>query len=266
MKKIIKIWAEVGVKSVNFLRKFAEFFVKFAKKFTLFKPFESKKFTLFSFANAPKNCTKKLALMPIVALFLAACSGTTELYNLTASQWYSHIIKALQLRDLERADELYTAMSSEHIADPLLENAQLILAQAHIDEEEYEMADFYLEENAKKFGTSKNMDFIRFLQIKAKFKTFAQPNRDQGLLLQGKDDIDAFSKTYENTKYTPLVQTMLSRFNLAIHALDGKIASLYKRTGRTQSHEIYKQRLEESDFENVPTKPAKVPWYRWIFE
>ena len=110
------------------------------------------------------------------------------------------------------------------------------------------------------------MDFIRFLQIKAKFKTFAQPNRDQGLLLKGMEQIDDFSIAYPDTKYDPLVQTMLSKFNLAIYALDENIASLYKRTDRDESYEVYTQRLEESDFAGVPMKKAKVPWYRWIFE
>lgn len=209
---------------------------------------------------------KNFLFIAFAALFLIGCSAKDdEFYNLSAKQWYDIIIKDLQSKDLEIADSHYTSMASEHIADPLLENAQLILAQAHIDEEEYQLADFYLEENAKKFGTSKNMDFIRFLQIKAKFKTFAQPNRDQGLLLKGKEEIDEFGENYPDTKYDPLVKTMLAKFNLAIYALDENIAALYKRTGRDESYEVYKQRLDESDFAGAPMIKPKVPWYRWIF-
>lgn len=210
---------------------------------------------------------KNFLLLFFLSFFMAACAvKENELYNLTAEEWYKIIIKDLQSKDLEIADGHYTSMASEHIADPLLENAQLILAQAHIDEEEYQLADFYLEENAKKFGTSKNMDFIRFLQIKAKFQTFAQPNRDQGLLLQGMEDIEEFNNNYPDTKYDPLVKTMLAKFNLAIYALDENIAALYKRTGRDESYEFYQQRLEESDFQGVPMIKPKVSWYRRIFE
>lgn len=209
----------------------------------------------------------KTSLLFIFILFFAACSSKDgELYNLSAKQWHKQIIKDLQSRDLEKADEHYISMASEHVADPLLEPIQLILAQAHIEEEEYKLADFYLEENAKKFGNSKNIDFIRYLQIKAKFKAFKQPNRDQGLLLEGKEQIDEFSLNYPSARYDPLVKTMLARFNLAIYALDQNIASLYKRTGRKESYEVYKQRLEESDFVGVPMKKARVPWYRWPFE
>lgn len=210
---------------------------------------------------------KNFLLLFFLSFFVAACAvKENELYNLTAEEWYKIIIKDLQSKDLEIADGHYTSMASEHIADPLLENAQLILAQAHIDEEEYQLADFYLEENAKKFGTSKNMDFIRFLQIKAKFQTFAQPNRDQGLLLQGMEDIEEFKNNYPDTKYDPLVKTMLAKFNLAIYALDENIAALYKRTGRDESYEFYQQRLDESDFQGVPMIKPKVSWYRRIFE
>lgn len=206
-------------------------------------------------------------LLFFLSFFLVACAiKDNELYNLSAKEWYDIIIKDLEVKDLEIADTHYTSMASEHVADPLLEHAQLILAQAHIDEEEYQLADFYLGENARKFGTSKNMDFIRFLQIKAKFKTFAQPNRDQGLLLKGMEEIDEFSNTYPDTKYDPLIKTMLARFNLAIFALDENIASLYKRTGRDESYEVYQQRLEESDFQGVPMIKPKVSWYRRIFE
>lgn len=210
---------------------------------------------------------KNYLLLFFLSFFLVACAiKDNELYNLSAEEWYKIIIKDLQSKDLEIADGHYTAMASEHIADPLLEHAQLILAQAHIDEEEYQLADFYLEENAKKFGTSKNMDFIRFLQIKAKFKTFAQPNRDQGLLLEGMEEIDEFSNTYPNTKYDPLVKTMLAKFNLAIFALNENIAALYKRTGRDESYEVYQQILKESDFQGVPMIKPKVSWFRRIFE
>lgn len=210
---------------------------------------------------------KKIFFIFFLSLYFCACSfKSDELYNLTAQQWYKQIIKDLQSKDLEKADEHYTSMASEHIADPLLEPVQLILAQAHIDEEEYKLADFYLDENAKKFGTAKSIDFIRYLQIKAKFKAFKQPNRDQGLLLEGMKQIDEFSNNYPNAKYDPLVKTMLAKFNLAIFALDEDIAALYKRIGRTQSYEVYLQKLEESDFQGVPMKKAKISWYRRIFE
>lgn len=212
---------------------------------------------------------KTIQILSLLALnfFVVACSTKSdELFNLSAASWYEQIVKDLQARDLEKADEHYTAMSSEHIADPLLETTQLILAQAHIDEEEYELADFYLEENAKRFGNAENIDFIRYSQIKAKFEAFYQPFRDQGLMLTSLNQIDEFLNTYPNTEFAPLVDTMLTKFNLGVYVLDEEIASLYRRTGRDESYEIYQQKLNDSAFKDVPMIKPKQVWYRRIFE
>lgn len=209
---------------------------------------------------------KNIFIFALLSLFFVACSTQDELYNLSASQWYEQIIKDLQDRDLEKADEHYTSMASEHISDPLLEPVGLILAQAHIDEEEYQLANFYLDENAKKFGTSKNIDFIRYMQIRSKFESFALPNREQGLLIETMNQIDSFSASYPNTQYSVLVGTMLTKFKLAFYALEQEIAALYERTDKYESYEIYKERLENSELKDVPMIKAKLAWYRRMFE
>ncbi|TQR34551.1 outer membrane protein assembly factor BamD [Campylobacter sp. MIT 99-7217] len=204
----------------------------------------------------------------LIGLFFFACSAknSEDLYNLSAMQWYKQIIKDLQDRDLEKADLHYTSMSSEHVADALLEPVLLILAQAHIDEEEYKLADFYLEEYAKKFGSSKNLDFIRYMQIKAKFESFTQPYRDQALLLEGLKQIENFSQNYPQTQFEPLMSTMLTKFKLAVFVLDENIASLYKRIGKDESYAVYEERLANSEFKDSNIIKPKISWYRRIFE
>lgn len=211
---------------------------------------------------------KKLLILSLIITFFAACStkNKDELYNLSSSQWYAQIIKDLQDKDLEKADTHYSGMASEHIADPLLEPILIILAQAHMDEEEYQLAEFYLDEYNKKFGNSKNVDYIRYLKIKAKFEAFAVPNRNQALMLQSQQEVDNFLKEYPNTQYKPLVQTMLTKFNIAVFYLDNTIADLYNRTNRQQSYEIYQEKLQQSEFFERSIIAPELPWYRAIFE
>ncbi|EHY1194952.1 outer membrane protein assembly factor BamD [Campylobacter coli] len=201
-------------------------------------------------------------------ILFSACSTKSDegLYNLSASEWYKQIIKDLQDKDLEKADDHYNGMASEHIADPLLETTQIILAQAHMDEEEYQLAEFYLDEYNKKFGNSRNADYIRYLKIKAKFDAFAVPNRNQALMLESQKEIDSFLNDYPYTEYEPLVQTMLTKFNLAVFYLNDTIQDLYERTGHTQSAEIYQERLQESEFYQQSIIKPELPWYRSIFE
>lgn len=95
---------------------------------------------------------KNFFLCILLGILFSACSTKNDegLYNLSANEWYKQIIKDLQDKDLEKADDHYNGMASEHIADPLLETTQIILAQAHMDEEEYQLAEFYLDEYNKK--------------------------------------------------------------------------------------------------------------------
>lgn len=211
---------------------------------------------------------KNLLILSLIITFFTACStkNKDELYNLSSSQWYAQIIKDLQDKDLEKADTHYSGMASEHIADPLLEPTLIILAQAHMDEEEYQLAEFYLDEYNKKFGNSKNIDYTRYLKIKAKFEAFAVPNRNQALMLQSQQEIDNFLKEYPNTQYKPLVQTMLTKFNIAVFYLDSTIADLYNRTNRQQSYEIYQEKLQQSEFLKRSIITPELPWYRAIFE
>ncbi len=211
---------------------------------------------------------KKIFLFILLGVLFSACSTKNNegLYNLSANEWYKQIIKDLQDKDLEKADDHYNGMASEHIADPLLETTQIILAQAHMDEEEYQLAEFYLDEYNKKFGNSRNADYIRYLKIKAKFDAFAVPNRNQALMLESQKEIDNFLKDYPYTEYEPLVQTMLTKFNLAVFYLNDTIHDLYERTGHTQSAEIYQERLQESEFYHQSIIKPELPWYRSIFE
>ncbi|MBZ7948323.1 outer membrane protein assembly factor BamD [Campylobacter sp. RM9929] len=211
---------------------------------------------------------KKFFLFILIGFFLSSCSVKTNegLYNLTAKEWYKQIIKDLQDKDLEKADEHYNGMASEHVSNPLLETTLIILAQAHIDEEEYQLAEFYLDEYNKKFGSSRNADYIRYLKIKAKFDAFGVPNRNQALMLESQKEISNFLKDYPDTEFNPLVQTMLTKFNLAVFYLNDTIKDLYYRTGRTQSAEIYEQKLRKSEFYKQSIIKPELPWYRSIFE
>lgn len=211
---------------------------------------------------------KSIFLLVILGIFFSACSvkNNEGLYNLSASDWYKQIIKDLQSKDLEKADDHYNGMASEHVADPLLETTLIILAQAHMDEEEYKLAEFYLDEYDKKFGNSRNADYIRYLKIKAKFDAFAVPNRNQALMLESQKEIDTFLKDYPYTEYKPLVWTMLTKFNLAVFYLDSTIENLYQRIGHNESAKIYKQRLEQSEFYQQSIIKPELPWYRSIFE
>lgn len=210
----------------------------------------------------------KIASVFATIVMLGGCSEKyTELYNLTPDQWYSEIISDIKNSDLESADKHYISMSSEHVASPLLEQILLILAQAHANDEEYLMANFYLDEYIKRYGDNgSKTEFAQYLKIKANFDSFAQPNRNQKLMQDSVAEIEKFLYAYPNTRYRPLIETMLTKFNLAIYQLNAQIAELYKKTGREESASIYEQKVETSPLNDANVISPELPWYRKLFE
>ena len=214
-----------------------------------------------------KKTIKFLSAIFFVCLVGGCAEKYTELYNLTPDQWYSEIIGDIKNRDLESADKHYTAMSSEHVASPLLEQILLILAQAHANDEEYLMANFYLDEYLKRYGDNgSRSEFAQYLKIKANFDSFSQPNRNQKLMQDSIAEIEKFLYIYPNTQYRPLIETMLIKFKLAIYSMDVQIADLYERTGRSESAQIYKEKVRTSPLNDANIVLPQLPWYRKMFE
>lgn len=210
---------------------------------------------------------KNLLLVSVLLILFSGCADKkAELYNKPALFWYQQIVKDIQDRDLESADSHYTSMASEHVASPLLEQALIILAQAHIEEEEYLLANFYIDTYIQRYGTFKKSEYARFLKVKANFLSFSYANRNQKLLLDTIEETRVFLNRYPNSPYRPLIETILVKMELGKYFLDREIQGLYDRTDRNTSATIYQEELENSPLKNAKMIDPKVPWYRYFFE
>jgi len=192
---------------------------------------------------------RRVGSVLILLLFiLGGCSSKDELseFNKPAIYWYKKIINSVAIGNLERANEYFISLESEHISSPFIEEAMLILAQAHMDEEEYLMAKFYLDEYIKRFGTVKKREFADFLKIKATFLGFKNINRDQKLLQESIDSALRFKKEYPESKFLPMVDTILTKLYMSEYILNRNIMELYLRRGKPKAAKIYKERLKNS--------------------
>ena len=210
----------------------------------------------------------KSAIFVLSLTLLAGCGAKkdNELYNLTPDQWYNQILNDIKDADLESADKHYISFASEHIASPYLEQVLMILANAHVDEEEYKMANFYLDEYIKKYGTKKSIEYIQYLKIKANFDSFSKPNRNQKLVQDSIAQINEFLKNYPNTQYRALLETMLIKFRWADYYLNVEIQELYNKLDREDSAKIYQEKIDNSPLNDINSTKAKLPWYMTPFE
>ncbi len=207
-----------------------------------------------------------LSLSLVLVFFLSSCSQKQDIYNKPALFWYKLIIKDIRNFDLEKADTHYTSMSSEHASSPLLEPALLILAQAHIDNEEYLLANFYYDTYIKRFGTIKKNEYAKYMKIKANFLSFSYPNRNQELILKTIKETKAYLDAYPKSIYVPLVRTILVKMQMGKYYLDKRISGLYKRIDKDESAKIYEEAVKNSSLKNANMTDPHVPWYRKIFD
>ncbi len=209
----------------------------------------------------------KLAVSAVAALaILSGCSSKQEEFNKPADYWYQKMVKETMRGDLEQADKTFTSLQSEHIRSPLISEAMLILAQAHMDNEEYVLANYYLDEYIKRFGDKKSAEFAKYLKVKANFMAFKKPYRDQQLLIDTQKDSEEFIKEYPNSVYRPYVETMVLKLALGNRLINENIAGLYKRIDKPEASKKYAADANISWLNGINSEKPNTPWYRAIFE
>ena len=167
-------------------------------------------------------------------------------FNKPADYWYAKMIEQIKRDDLDKADDAYTSLESEHIGSPLVKEALMILQKAHRADREYVMSKFYIDRYTKRYANANNIEYLRFLRIKTNFLTFTRANRDQKLLQDTIADANKYKQRFPRSQYNPYVDTMLTKLYLAELMLNKEIASLYRRTGKAKAAKIYEDKVNKS--------------------
>lgn len=191
----------------------------------------------------------KFVFMTVGVLFLfSGCSSDDEVkeFNRPALYWYQKIASSISGGYLDKADSYYISLKSEHMRSPLMPTAIIMLAHAHMDEEEYLLANFYLDEYSKRFGEGSNREYIEFLKIKASFLGIKDVYKDQKLIQDTISNAKTFINRYPGSKYHPLVNTSLVRLYMTQYLLNENIAALYDRTGKEEAAKIYRAKNKDS--------------------
>jgi outer membrane protein assembly factor BamD len=198
--------------------------------------------------------------------FLAGCSKDIEEYNKPAAYWYKQMIESVSNGNLDKADNYYSSLQSEHIGSPLLPEATMIMAQSHLQFEEYLLAEHFLNEYIKRYATPGELEYSEFLKIKAKYMALPNPRRDQGLINEAIESGNHFIVKYPRSIYYPIVDTMVTRLVLARASLNESIALLYERLDKPMGAEHYHNVRKENWVDWADVEKADVAWYKKVFE
>jgi outer membrane protein assembly factor BamD len=210
---------------------------------------------------------RNLILLLLTIFIFSACSSKQEEeYNKPAVYWYNKMLKEISTHQLDKADDTYTSLESEHRNSPLIPSALMIIATSHMEEEEYQLANYYFDEYIKRFEHNNPNGYVRYLKIKSKFLAFQQQFREQKLIDETLVDINSFIKDFPSSTYINLVRTMQSRLYMARATFDIEISKLYERLDKPKAAEYYALKAKKSWGDLDSINKVEVPWYRAIFE
>lgn len=201
-----------------------------------------------------------------VLLFISGCTKEPDEFNKPADYWYEKMISSVSTGNLEKADTYFSSLQSEHVGSPLLTQATLIMAQAHMAYEEYLLAEHFLDEYNRRYATPEGREYTEFLKIKSKFLALPNPGRDQGLIDETLKSIGIFKGNYPYSTYMPLVNTMETQLQLAKGVLNNQIAQLYERLQKPKAATFYRGIAPVTWIDTIEIAPANIPWYRKLFE
>jgi outer membrane protein assembly factor BamD len=212
------------------------------------------------------NYKKSFLLVMLIAI-LSGCADKDAVkeYDRPALYWYKHIIKSLASSNFDKADNYYISLKSEHMRSPLLPTATMILAEAHMADETYLMADYYLDEYIQKYAAGEKIELAKFLKIKAAFLGVKDINKDQKLMIDTLKEVDEFTKEYPNSIYRPTVDTLKVRLHMAQYLLNENISRLYSRIGKDKASQLYSDKNAKSALNATDIKAPQESFFDKLF-
>jgi outer membrane protein assembly factor BamD len=200
---------------------------------------------------------KILFLLPL--LFLACSHKTPIQQNLTALEWHNKISKDVKSNNLDKADDDFMSLEAEHLQSPYIKTDLLILAFAHANNGEFEVAKFYLDEYKKRFASIEEIPWIDYKKIYFDFIKYDTPYTNQKLLLDLIKECQNYLKIYPNSKFKYEINTILAKAELTKKYLNDRIYKLYKRLDKPKAAEKFKTKIPKNSL------PPVTPWYKKIF-
>ncbi len=204
---------------------------------------------------------KKIILAGMALAFLfVGCANKDEVteFNKPALYWYKQIGSSVSNGNLDKADSYYISLKSEHMRSPLMPTAIMILAHAHMNEEEYLLANYYLDEYNKRYAEDGSREYTEFMKLKASFLGVKDVYKDQKLIMDSISNANKYLLRYPGSAYAPLVNTILIRLHMSQYLLNENIAALYERTGKPAAAKIYRDKNSDSVVEMTDiTAPEK---------
>jgi outer membrane protein assembly factor BamD len=145
------------------------------------------------------------------------------------------IFKSLA-HNLDDADEKYVDLKTEFKKSPYVEKSALALAVAHMQQEEFILANFYLQEALK---ANRSNELAKYLLAKNQFLYAKSVASDQTYLNKAIKALETNRKILKDREYKLLADSMLTRVKLEKVYNNQRIGKLYKKLNKNKAYELY---------------------------
>ncbi len=203
---------------------------------------------------------KTLIIIPLV--FFMGCSSKNDVRhseNLTALSWHNKIYKDIQNENLDQADEDFISLEAEHPASMYIKTDLINLFLAHQQNEEYDLAIFYLNEYEKRYSAYGEITWIEYQKIKMNFLKYDNPYTNQKALLNIIKICNNYLQKFPNSEFSAEVSTILAKAQLTNLYLNDKINKLYKKLDKPKAAKLFETKIPKN------SKPPVVKWYKDLF-
>ena len=201
---------------------------------------------------------KKLLLASSL-LFLIGCSNKAHKEFKTDLQLHKKIKQDLKNAYYDKADNDFMSLEADYPGSHYIKSDLLALYLAHLQNEDYILAKFYLNQYEKRFASINEIPWCEYKKIKIEFLKYQNAYTNQAEILNILNMCQNFKENYPNSEFLPEINTIYTKVNLTNEYLNKKINKLYKKLDKPKAAKLYKTKIPKN------AKPPVVPWYKKLF-
>jgi len=202
---------------------------------------------------------KKL-LLALLLLFLVGCTNktTNKEFN-TDLQIHEQIKKDLTNGVFDKADNDFMSLEANYPGSPYIKSDLLALFLAHLQNKDYILAKFYLNQYEKRFASINEIPWCEYKKIKIEFLKYKNAYTNQTQILNILNMCKTFQQNYPNSEFLPEVNTIYTKVYLTKEYLNKKITKLYKKLDKPKAANFYNTKIPKN------SQPPVIPWYKKLF-
>ncbi len=196
---------------------------------------------------------KRFAILAISAILINSCAQNNNSLQKTKDiatvksdkTLYRSIYYNIRQNNLDSADDLYVKLKSDYENSPYLKDAANILAIAHMQNREYILANFYIQEALQ----NSSNDNLKYLLAKNQFMAAVMNSSDNTYITKSKEALKSDTDIIYNSDYHLLANSFLTRVKLQDIYNNIQTSALYKRIGKEGAYKLYQSKAMQDNID-----------------